>query len=275
MRINDIKKYLPLIGLGGVLLATLGFVFVNFNKEAIDFTPSTRTIAGCNVNVVSIDGTLDTNRAENHLDSLSIAQTIRSLGVDRNKKALLLLVDTPGGTAPAAEEISRALDDVGLPTATLVRGRALSGGYWVAASTDYIVSQATAVVGNIGVTSSYLEETELNQEKGYTFREIVSGEYKEVANVNKILTQEHKQYLQKRADQIFEVFAGVVKKNRNLTEEQFEKVSDGKFYVASVAEELGLIDEVGGIAEVKAYLAGRLGADPSRVLFCEPTEFFK
>lgn len=266
------KKYTPLIILGGLLVIIMGLVFVNLKKEAVDFTSSPRTIAGCNVGVVSIDGFIDTDRAEGKLDSLTIAQTIRSVGT-QNKKALLVLIDTPGGTAPAAEEISRAIDDVDLPTATLVRGKALSGGYWVAASTDYIVAQSTATVGSIGVTSSYLEETELNKEKGYVFREITSGEYKDVGSVDKVLTSEHRQYLQKRTDEIFSVFEDIVKARRNLSEEEFGRVADGKFYVAQEALNLRLIDQVGGIAEAKAYLAKTLTVEPSSLLFCEPAKF--
>ena len=266
------KKYTPLFLLGGLLVILVGLVAVNFNKEAIDFTSSTRTIAGCNVGVVSIDGSIDTNRADGQLDSLTIAQTIRSLGTE-NKKALLVLIDTPGGTASAAEEIARALDDVNLPTAALVRGRALSGGYWVAASTDHIIAQSTAMVGNIGVTSSYLEETELNKQKGYTFREITSGEYKEVGNVNKFLSTVHRQYLQDRTNEIFKIFESVVKVQRGLNQEELNRVADGKFYIAEEALRLRLIDEVGGIAETKAYLAKVLDVEPTNLLFGEPAKF--
>ena len=127
-----------------------------------------------------------------------------------------------------------------LPTAALVRGRALSGGYWVAASTDHIVAQSTATVGNIGVTSSYLEETELNKQKGYTFREITSGEYKEVGNVNKFLSATHKQYLQDRTNEIFKIFQNVVKAQRDLNQEELNRVTDGKFYIAEEALRLRL-----------------------------------
>src|SRR3989344_9613684 len=103
MNIKNIKQHLPLVGLGLLFVVVLGVVLTKFNKEAVDFTSSARSTAECNVSVVSIDGILDTNRTEDNLDSLSIAQTIRSLGLEK-KEAILLLMDTPGGSAPAAEE---------------------------------------------------------------------------------------------------------------------------------------------------------------------------
>ena len=266
------KKFLPLIGLAALLVILISVMIVSADNETVDFSGAPQFKGKCNVGVASIVGYLDTQRTEDHVDSLSISQGIRSLALD-DYAAIVLLIDSEGGYPPAAEEISRAIDDIELPIAAFVRGYALSGGYWIAASAEHIVALETATIGNIGVTSSYLDEIGYNAKEGYAFQEIVSGEYKEVGNKDKPLTVEHRVYLQEYTNDLFFLFMDVVRKNRGLTDAQVSLVSQGKFYVAGKAKELGLIDDIGGITELKAYLSGRTNLETDELLFCEPTTF--
>lgn len=268
-----LKANLPLFGFVAVLIIVALLSFSMIDEEKVDFTSSTSIGGSCNVGVVSITGHLDTDGYDSWVDSLTVAQTIRTLAANSSHDALLVLVDSAGGTAPAAEEISDALGDVDMPNASLVRGNALSGGYWVASATDHIVAQASSAVGNIGVTMSYLDETKLNDIEGYTYQEIASGEYKEVGGINKPLLPNHKAYLQAHVDKVFAMFADQVKTSRKFTDEQFQAVSDGKFYTGAEALSLGLIDQVGGISEVKQYFAGQLEKDVSDISICQPHNF--
>jgi len=269
---KKIKKYLPLFGLAGLLVVLVAVMIVLSGKKSVDFASTLSSRGKCNVGVVSIHGYLDTQRTEEHVDSLSIAQGIRSLALN-NYKAIVLLIDSPGGSAAAAEEISRAVDEIKFPVVAFIRGSALSGGYWVAASADHIVALSSSSVGNVGATFSYLEKTDFNRKEGYTFQEIVSGEYKEVGNADKSLTPEYKRYLQDYTNDLFKLFADIVMKNRGLNGEQLALISDGKFYIADKAMELRLIDQIGGISEVKTYLAEQGNGKADDLLLCEPLKF--
>jgi len=226
----------------------------------------------CNIATVAIDGFLDTQASADQISSLEVAEAIRSLDL-KNKDAVLFLIDSPGGLPPAAEEISRAIKELPLPTVAFVRGSALSGGYWVAASTGHITALETASVGSIGVTSSYLDETELNRKEGYTYQEITSGPYKEVGNVAKPLTEESKKYLTGLTDDLFRIFAKEVMQDRKLSEEQFALVADAKSYIAKKALDLGLIDQIGGMTEVRGYLADKTGLPEEDLAICEPVRY--
>jgi signal peptide peptidase SppA len=275
MLTGKLKQWWPLIAAGAVLvLLAIAGVVTDSSHKNVDFTPQTLlSNAQCNVGVVSIDGFLDTARAQNQVDSLSIAWGIRNLASTGKNKALLILVDSRGGTPSAAEEISSAIKDTAIPNATFVRGSAVSGAYWIASNTDYIVAQKTAAVGSIGVTTSYLDEVKMNVIKGYTYQEIVSGQYKDTGSPDKPITSADKKYLQDYTNALFKLFIEEVKKNRNLTDSQIAKISDAKFYLANEAKDLGLIDAVGNLDDVKAYLAGKLNMKPEELVFCAPIVF--
>jgi protease-4 len=125
-------------------------------------------------------------------------------------------------------------------------------------------------VGSIGVTGSYFEDIGHNTKEGYTYREFTSGEYKDVGNPSRALNAEEKAYVQSSVDDLFALFKGAVKEYRGLTDEEIAQISDAKYYIAKKALDKKLIDEIGGIAEVKKYLAGRLSMKPEDLLLCEP-----
>lgn len=266
------KKHWGLIALVGVLIVLFAIIFIKTDEKALDLSSATSSKTSCNVGVIAITGFLDTQGVANQIDSLKIAQGIRRLALNPRNRAIVLLIDSHGGTASAAEKISRATKEIDPPTVAFVRSAALSGGYWIAASTDYIVSLETATIGNIGVTSSYLEETSHNQKEGYVFNEIASGEYKEVGNPYKPLTETHRKYLQDANLDLFNIFKEHVMQSRRLSDAEFSKVSDGKFFVASKAKQIKLIDEIGGIPEIKGYISSVIGESENRILLCEPEQ---
>lgn len=271
LNLRDIsRKHITIAGVSVILIALVYIASTQFESEPVDFVASGGSRARCNVGVISINGQLATFDSEQSIDSLRIAQAIRGLDTDRSKGAVVLLINSAGGSASAAEEISQAVKDLDVPSVAFVREYALSGGYWVAASTDHIVALSSSLIGSIGVTASYLEETELNYKEGYTYREITSGEYKDVPNPNKQLTARHREFLQSNVDDLFEIFKSTIKEYRGLTDADIARIEDAKFYIAEKAQESKLIDQIGGITEVKAYLARELSVDVEDLLLCEP-----
>src|SRR6185437_7188399 len=191
----------------------------------------------CNVATVAVDGYLDSEESTSTpLSSWDISQSIRQLDLS-DKKALVVFLDSYGGLPEAAEEISSALREVTIPTVAYVRGDALSGGYWIAASTNHIIALQTALIGNIGVNSSYLDESKSNGELGINYEEITSGQYKDAGNPDKTPNAADLQFLQQTNTDIFNIFKSVVMTGRNMTTQQFAAVSDAKFYVASEAKD--------------------------------------
>ena len=150
-----------------------------------------------------------------------------------------------------------------------VRGDALSGGYWIAASTGHIIALQSSLVGNIGVNSSFLNQSEFDQSQGYTYEQITSGAYKDADSVDKPLTDANRAFIQGVTNDLFAVFSSVVMKGRNMTAQQFSAVSDGRYYVASKGLQLGLIDEIGDISQVENYVATKTGTNINNLQLCD------
>ena len=272
---NGFKKHLPVIILGIVLAVLIlwGILAAPSSPQLSGLTPNAFLPATCNVSIIAINGALGTMRQEGYVNSLDIALTVQGLAGNGMNRALIFLIDSFGGSAAASEEIGDAIQSAGLPTVAVVRSSALSGGYWIAAKTDHIIALSTAAVGSIGATSSYLDETKLNEKEGYTFQEIVSGRFKEIGNINKPLSSVDRAYLQDYTDKISVLFEREVQASRGLTDDQMAELRDAKFYLAEEGIKLGLVDEIGGINEAKNYLAKRLEADPASLVLCDPVRF--
>jgi len=267
------KKHIVLI-ISGVLLAALAIVFLaQSSSQQSDSSNASRSIygfagSGCNVATLDVGGFLSSEEStDTPVSSWDVSQAIRNMDFN-DKKALVVFLDSDGGTPAAADEIATALGEVHVPTVAYVRGDALSGGYWIAASTDHIVALKTALIGNVGVNSSFLNQTESDKQSGVTYEQITSGRYKDAGSIDKPLSVADREFLQGVNDDLFQIFTAVVTKGRGFTTQQFAAVADGKFYVASKALKLGLIDEIGDINTVENYISSKTGTNLGDINLC-------
>lgn len=268
------KKHLPLIGIGIVFVVLLVILFMqpptkgNSPADSKTIYDGINNTGSCNVATIPISGYLATEESsDTPVSSWDISQAIRNINF-QGKIALVVFMDSDGGESEAAGEISAALDSVPVPTVTYVRGDALSGGYWIAASTGHITALPTSLIGNIGVNSSFLDETNYDANQGYTYEQITSGPYKDAGNTDTPLSNADREFLQGVNSDLFSIFSDIVMKGRGLSAEQFASVADGKFYVASKAMSLGLIDEIGDIDQVENYLSTKTGTGIDNIRFC-------
>lgn len=267
------KKYLPLIGIGAAFIVLL-VIFLMQPPTPSNSPNDSKNIYSnlnnnqCNVATISINGYLSTEEStDTPVSSWDISQAIRTMNFN-GKIALVVFMDSDGGESEAAGEISNALDEVPVPTVTYVRGDALSGGYWIAASTKHIIALDTSLIGNIGVNSSFLDQSNYDQSQGYTYEQITSGPYKDADSIDKPLSDADREFLQGVNNDLFLIFSNVVMKGRGFTTQQLAAVDDGRFYVASKAMQLGLIDEVGDLDQVENYLSMKTGTDFDNLQLC-------
>ena len=185
--------------------------------------------------------------------TISSVEIVRLLGeIKRNKgiKALILEINSPGGTPFPCEEIAEAIKFVDKPTVAWIREMAVSGGYWIASAADSIVAGSLSTVGSVGVASIRPDFSELLKKIGVDLDTVASGIYKLFGFPFKPLTSEEKQEDRQRREEeiktIQQSFLGEVKGRRQLTEEVIKEISSGKSYLGQEAKNLGLIDELGG-----------------------------
>jgi len=171
-----------------------------------------------------------------------------------NIKAVVVEIDSSGGDPTAGEEVEKALKGSAKPVVAYIRSVGTSAAYWAATGADRIFALPASQVGSIAVSSSYLDQVKYNQEKGYNFNNLATGKFKNTMDSDKSLTEEERSLIMKDLYETHDLFVGTVAKNRKLDINKVKEIADGWTYSGVKALNLGLIDELGGLDEVRAYL---------------------
>lgn len=203
------------------------------------------------------------NKIVDETSSESIIYLIDQAEADENIRAIILEVDSYGGSAVAAEEISQALSKTHKPTVAFVRSAAVSAAYWAASGADTIFASSLSDIGGIGVTMSYLDNTEKNAKDGLTYNSLSVGKFKDYGDPDKQLTEDERKLIMRDLKIMHDLFIKAVSDNRNLPLDKVKLLADGSSMPGQMALENGLIDEIGGIYEARSYLQDKLGEDVS------------
>ncbi len=169
-------------------------------------------------------------------------------------KAIVIEINSPGGSAVASDEIGQALKKATKPTVAYIREVGASGGYWIASATDHIITNRMTITGSIGVISSYLEFSGLMEDYGVSYERLVSGERKDLGTPYRKLNEADKSLYQTKINKIHDFFVQEVSENRNLPLANVQKLATGEIYLGVEAIENGLIDELGDKDSVTQYL---------------------
>lgn len=169
-------------------------------------------------------------------------------------KAILLEIDSPGGSAVASAEIADAVKSSNKTTVAWIREIGTSGAYWIASSADKIVAHPLSITGSIGVIGSYLDFAQLLERYNVTYERLVSGKYKDIGSPYKELTPDEEQVLQDAIQKIHVYFVDSVARNRNLSVDYVSKIATGQFYIGEDAKNMSLVDELGGEREAEGII---------------------
>jgi protease-4 len=234
-----------------VSVAFLGIFFVLVRSEQ------------CNVATVFLNGDLTTDTEgwfeEDGADvynvsSKRLVKEIDNAAERKHIKALIVDVNSNGGSVVAAEEIFNAIAALRIPTAALVRDSAFSAAYTAMSGVDKIFLSRSSQVGAIGVTGSYLQKYEKNLKEGIVFQELTSAKFKDLLNPNKQLTGEEKGLIQGIIDDLHGNVVAMIAQGRGMSVADIEAFADGSIYVGEKAIDKNLVDSIGGIHEVEEYL---------------------
>jgi protease IV len=179
-------------------------------------------------------------------------------------RAVVVHVDSPGGTTAGAEQLHQALRRVAAekPTVVVVDGLAASGGYIAAMAADHIVSQDTSLVGSIGVLFQYPNVSDLLKTIGVKVEEIKSSPLKAAPNGFEPTSPEARAALEAIVKDSYDWFRGMVRDRRRLDEALLDRVADGRVFTGRQAIDLKLIDELGNEKTAIDWLAREKGVDP-------------
>ncbi len=216
-----------------------------------DYTPTVKTKIQSTQNDIAIvvaSGTImDGNQPRGNIGGDSTAALLRQARNDKNVKAVVLRVDSPGGSAFASEIIRNEIDalkDAGKPVVVSMSSLAASGGYWISMSADKIVAQPTTLTGSIGIFSVITTlEKGLNNIGIYT--DGVGTTPFSGVGITTGLNQGMKQLLQLGIENGYKRFISLVGENRGMSLEEVDRVAQGRVWTALDAQKFGLVDQLG------------------------------
>lgn len=224
--------------------------------------------------IVKIRGVIsessETNAFSTAQNASTIARRIRSLADKKEVKALLLDINSPGGTVAAVQDIYNALNyfrSQKKPVVALMRDVAASGGFYIAMAADKVVAQPGTMTGSIGVILQTTNAQELLKKIGVDMSAIKSGQNKDIGAIYKELTPEQKLLLQEMIDETYQQFFEAVRKGcPNVDVNTLRIYADGRIFTGAKAKALGFIDGLGGEEKAKEYLSELTGIKDIKLL---------
>jgi protease-4 len=187
-----------------------------------------------------------------------IAAAIRSARLDKEVKAIVLRVNSPGGSALASDIIWREvlLAKGEKPVVVSMGNLAASGGYYIAAAADSIFAAPNTLTGSIGVFGMIPNfESFFKNKTGITFDRVTTGKYADLLNTNRPMTADEEAIVQQMINRIYEDFIKVVADGRGLSTDSVHAMAQGRVYTGAQALEIGLVDKLGDLEDAIACAA--------------------
>ncbi len=189
-----------------------------------------------------------------------LLEALDALGRNRRVRALIVAIDSPGGSVGGGEALHAALTRLraqGKPVVAVMAGTAASAGYMVALPAERIFAREATVTGSIGVLLQTFEGSELLARLGVQPQTIASGPLKDQPSLFRPLTEEGRAALAAVVADMHSQFVGMVAAGRRMEEARVRSLADGRVFTGRQALALGLVDAIGGEREARAWLAAQ------------------
>jgi protease-4 len=234
------------------------FKQVSFYDYLTLVTPLPSFVEQDSVGIIVASGTiLNGTQPAGQIGGESTAELLRKARFDKHIKALVLRVDSPGGSAFASEQIRQellALKAAGKPVVVSMGSLAASGGYWISASADYIFATPTTLTGSIGIFGMITTFEDSLASIGVHTDGVSTSEWAGLS-VTRTLSPQIEAIIQRHIERGYSDFISLVAKERKMTIEQVDKIAQGRVWSGKKALELGLVDELGDVDEAIAKAA--------------------
>lgn len=203
--------------------------------------------------------------SEGGIGSDAMRRTLRIAERDENIKAIVLRIDSPGGSALASEVIWQAIRRVSQeskkPVIISVGAMAASGGYYMASAGDYIFADRCAILGSIGVVGGKFVVKDLYDKIGLSSDSFLQGRNADLFSENSPFSDRQRRMMRTWMQQTYDQFTQRVMTTRNGKIKDIDKVARGRVFIAQQARDLGMVDELGGCDEAIAYAAKQAHLD--------------
>ena len=248
------KKH-PILTVFIILVCVIVVLSVLITALSGSFGSSSGITFANKVGVIPIVGAIE--------DSTVLLKQITDFTKDKSIEAIILRIDSPGGGVGASQEIYREILRTRKVKKVVVSmgGVAASGGFYIASAADRIVANPGTLTGSIGVIMQYYQYKELAEKIGFKKEVIKSGEFKDIGNPDRELTDRDREILNAVIMDIRTQFVNAVAKGRNLPTEKVSQIADGRIFTGSMAKNLGLVDQLGNFEDAVALTKKLAGID--------------
>ena len=227
-----------------------------FEVESSYEEPSTKNRIAI---VYAIGEITDGQGDEESIGTENIVEALRKARNNERVKAIVLRIDSPGGSALTADLIWRevTLAQKEKPVVVSMGNLAASGGYYIAAPADSIIAQPNTLTGSIGVFGIIPNmQNFFNDKLGITFDRVKTGKFSDYIPVTRPLSEEERIIIQKEVDFVYENFVTKVAKGRKMSFREIDEIAQGRIYNGMQAQEIGLVDALGGLDDAIGIAAG-------------------
>lgn len=221
------------------------------------------------------DGDIDDTKGKDRIGALRVINDLKKLQKDKDVKAVVIRVNSPGGSAFGSEQIWKQIKDLKAekPVVVSMGGYAASGGYYISCNADYIFAQPTTLTGSIGIFGMVPDGSGLMKKLGLSFETVSTNKYGGMGTFDRPMTNDEKALMQKSVNDGYELFVTRCADGRKMTTDEIKKIAEGRVWTGEAAKGLGLVDELGGIddaiakakelAEIEDYTLLTYPAKPS------------
>jgi protease-4 len=233
-------------------------------------------ITGDAVALIHVSDTIqDTGVSGSGVSPESMIRLLRRAEKDTRVKAVLLRINSPGGTVSASQEIAMEIGRMNKPVIADIGDMGASGAYMIASQCDTIVASPSSAVGSIGVILSVPNLEDLMKKVGVKVAVLKEGKYKDVGSPYRDLTPEERKLVQDSMRPPYDEFIGMVAKGRHLPEAKVRELATGWVWSGNEAKSMGLVDVIGNYADAVrvAGKAGGIAGEPAVVTYDSP-DFF-
>jgi len=255
-----------------IIILTVSVLTVQFDDQ------SYISDGTCNIAVLPIEGVILPYNGLTEFDLVVTPEMVSSFmdaaEADDSIEGVLIEINSPGGTPVASHRIAERLHNSSLPVVGLIGDIGASGGYMVAAASDFLIASPMSDVGGIGVNMSYIEQSAQNEEEGLEYVQLITGKFKDIGSPDRPITDEERALLQGDLDIIYNEFIDIVTEYRDLPRTQVAAAADGASMPGSRALDNNLIDALGNRPEATAALAGYIDKPIADIEFCEYDQGF-
>lgn len=231
--------------------------------------------------VVIAQGDIQSGKGdEQTIGSDRIAEELRNAREDEDVRAIVLRINSPGGSSLASDVMWREVQLAAKekPLIASMGDVAASGGYYMAMAADTIVAQPNTITGSIGVFGVLLNAQEFFKNKlGITFDGVKTGKFADIGTFSRPLTDYERKVIQKEVEDIYTDFVSKAAEGRNKKYEEIDQVASGRVWTGTQAKENGLVDVLGGFEQAVqiAATSAKLGTDYELVFLPKKREFLE